>query len=166
MTFANRKLLAEYCEQIEKEQIHQNYCNKEPPPTPPPPPPAAVEVVASDEGARETSTLPLSNKRPTYEKKKYGKAGKVGLKIKKFLKIPSWESIPPTPPPQPSPRPKLEIIHPLDINKSGVEIIHNTAEGLYAKESPVTKGISNYYAAGWYTLHFTLSSNQMCFIRV
>jgi hypothetical protein len=77
--------------------------------------------------ARDLSTFPLtSGKRPACEKKKYSKAGKVGLKIKKFLRIPSRESVAgATTPPQPSPRPKLEIIHPLDVNKSGVEIIHN-----------------------------------------
>lgn len=130
-----------------------------------PPPPTPTEVVVGDEATRDSSTIPLPSKRPSYEKKKYGKAGKVGLKIKKFLRIPSRESIPATPPPQPSPRPKLEIIHPLDINKSGVEIIHNNADGLYTKESAM-KGISNYYA-GWYTFFFYIrSTNLIGFVRV
>jgi len=109
--------LAEYCEQIEKEQLHRGTVKESSP----------VEV---GDVPRESATLPLPNKRPVYEKKKYGKAGRVGLKIKKFLRIPGRDLIsgPTTPPPPP--RPKLEIIHPLDINKSAVEIIHNAAEGM------------------------------------
>lgn len=165
----NQKLLAEYCEQIEKEQSHNSTSrdiNKEPPPPPPPstitttmtvqklPVVDACEVIKS----RESSTFPLvsslqSDKRPTYEKKKYGKAGKVGLKIKKFLRIPSRESMPTNPSSQPTPRPKLEIIHPLDINKSGVEIIHYPVEGLYPKEL-VPKIPTNNHYTGWYI--FTL----------
>lgn len=140
MTVANRKLLAEYCEQIEKEQsLHNNSssCNKECLSV-------EMETIDADEiKPRESSTLPLPTKRPVYEKKKYGKASKVGLKIKKFLRIPSRDSMTQ---PQPSPRPKLEIIHPLDINKSGVEIIHNTSSDLLFTKESVTKGPpSNHY---------------------
>lgn len=124
VTVANRKLLAEYCEQIEKEQssppARHSYRGGE----------QADPVAGGDPvAARESSTLPLpGGKRPAHEKKKHSKAGKVGLKIKKFLRIPSRESVAAAAAPQhPSPRPKLEIIHPLDINKSAVEIIHNAA---------------------------------------
>lgn len=134
VSVANRKLLAEYCEQIEKEQNQ-----KEPLPR---------EAEAVGDVTREPSTLPLANRRPSYEKKKFSKAGRVGLKIKKFLRIPSRESNTPAPQLQ-SPRPKLEIIHPLDINKSAVEIIHNS-DGLllhqqYIKESIAKPPSSNYY---------------------
>ncbi|XP_050543394.1 uncharacterized protein LOC126906693 [Daktulosphaira vitifoliae] len=107
----NHKLLAEYCEQIENEKYLPN--NNE-----------NIPIVESVEtSTRESATLPLPVRRVSFEKKKYGKAARVGSKIKKFLRIPSKESVN-TLPQTPS-RPKLEIIHPLDINKSGVEIIHN-----------------------------------------
>jgi len=119
VTVANRKLLAEYCEQIEKEQSNRETVAKE-----------SSLVEADEKVSRESATLPLPNKRPIYEKKKFGKAGRVGLKIKKFLRIPSRDlTSEPTTPSSPA-RPKLEIIHPLDINKSAVEIIHNAAEGM------------------------------------
>lgn len=156
ITLANRKLLAEYCEQIEKDQqsiqcnsVVVDNCREQSLTS------AMVEVSgggAHDElVTRESSTLPKPSKRPTYEKKKYGKASKVGLKIKKFLRIPSRELVA-SPQPQPSPRPKLEIIHPLDINKSGVEIIHNTADCLYTKEL-AAKGLANIHH-GWYIFFF------------
>ncbi|VVC35387.1 Hypothetical protein CINCED_3A024933 [Cinara cedri] len=149
VTMANRKLLAEYCEQIEKEQqsiqcnsVAVDHCKERSLTTP-----TAMVVTGGGAGGesttRESSTLPTPSKRPVYEKKKYGKASRVGLKIKKFLRIPSRESVA-TPSPQPSLRPKLEIIHPLDINKSGVEIIHNAADGFYAKEL-ASKGVINHY---------------------
>jgi len=129
--------LAEYCEQIEKEQS-QHCENRERTSV-------ATTVTCNGDPVRESSTLPLPGKRPACEKKKYGKATKVGLKIKKFLRIPSRESTVATPQLSTT-RPKLEIIHPLDINKSGVEIIHNYAvDGLlYAKE-PSAKTLSNHH---------------------
>ncbi|CAH1722268.1 unnamed protein product [Aphis gossypii] len=142
VTITNRKILAEYCEQIEKEQ--SQYCgnggNWERPSS-------AATVTSSVDPVRESSTLPLPGKRPACEKKKYGKATKVGLKIKKFLRIPSRESALTTPQ-QPSTRPKLEIIHPLDINKSGVEIIHNYAvDGLLYTKDPSAKVLPNHHPA-------------------
>jgi len=141
VTITNRKLLAEYCEQIEKEQ--SQHCgsggNWERPSS------AATVTSNGDSSVRESSTLPLPGKRPACEKKKYGKATKVGLKIKKFLRIPSRESTVTTPQ-QPSTRPKLEIIHPLDINKSAVEIIHNYAvDGLLYTKEPSAKALSNHH---------------------
>ncbi|XP_003245407.1 uncharacterized protein LOC100571586 [Acyrthosiphon pisum] len=136
VTITNRKLLAEYCEQIEKEQS-QHCGNWERPST-------AATVTCSGDQGRESSTLPLTGKRPACEKKKYGKATKVGLKIKKFLRIPSRESTVATP--QLPTRPKLEIIHPLDINKSGVEIIHNYAvDGLLYLKDPSAKATSTHH---------------------
>lgn len=162
VTIANRKLLAEYCEQIEKEQSQnmQSANGKSEQP---------AEVMATgDAVTRDPSTLPLTNKRPAYEKKKYGKAGKVGLKIKKFLRIPSRESVTSGLQQQPkSPRPKLEIIHPLDINKSAVEIINNASEGFqYTAKDSAIKGLSNYYS-GQFTAFslgfFILDSEQSLF---
>ncbi|XP_025201211.1 verprolin [Melanaphis sacchari] len=142
VTITNRKLLAEYCEQIEKEQSQNcgsgGNCER---------PSSAATVTSNGDPVRESSTLPLPGKRPACEKKKYGKATKVGLKIKKFLRIPSRESTVASPQ-QPSTRPKLEIIHPLDINKSGVEIIHNYAvDGLLYTKEPSTKALSNHHPA-------------------
>lgn len=154
MTIANRKLLAEYCEQIEKEQSLNVQCTNGRSEQP-------TEVSGAGEAvARDPSTFPLASKRPVYEKKKYGKAGKVGLKIKKFLRIPSRDSVTSGPQPQPSPRPKLEIIHPLDINKSAVEIIHNAAEGLqYTAKDTAARGLSNYYA-GLHPLFFSIHAHD------
>lgn len=138
VTVANRKLLAEYCEQIEKEHARPSSADAVP---------AIVGPVGTDETPRAES---VAGKRTAYEKKKYGKAGKMGMKIKKFLRIPSRDSGVVTSQ-NPTPRPKLEIIHPLDMNKSGVEIIHNSAEGLFARDSaPKTLVSCNHHYPGWY----------------
>jgi len=156
VTITNRKLLAEYCEQIEKEQS-QHCGNWERPSS------AVAIVTCSGDQGRESSTLPSTGKRPACEKKKYGKATKVGLKIKKFLRIPSRESTVATPQ-LPTTRPKLEIIHPLDINKSGVEIIHNYAvDGLLYVKDPSAKTPSNQHPGKrdlpFYDFFFCLSAS-------
>lgn len=150
----NRKLLAEYCEQIEMEQqsSHGNRnCDADRRPCS-----SAEQDSGGEFRQRESSTLPLATKRqPACDKKKCGKAGRMGLKIKKFLRIPGRGDSA-GPPAQPSPRPKLEIIHPLDINKSAVEIIHGAAAAaagpldLSFAAAAATKGgqpsVTNHYA--------------------
>lgn len=142
VTVANRKLLAEYCEQIEKEHARPSSAEAVAAAAPP------VTVGGTDETPAPPRAESVAGKRPTYEKKKYSKAGKMGMKIKKLLRIPSRDSVVSTPQ-HPAPRPKLEIIHPLDMNKSGVEIIHNSAEGLFARDSaPKTLVSCNHHYPG------------------